>query len=298
MYRWAIWTIRKGECQRIELLNCGAWEDSWESLINQGDQTSQSESKSTSDHCCLSWGMYWGVQEERKDTSTAKVPNHSSSKQIVCSSTPGGSSERLKALCTLGPPIHALHSPQQHWRPRKGHSGPLRRDMAQGSTGPTTTYQVGLERTEQEYVAESWWLGCGNKREPALHEVPHPKVPWRRSPVISLSEIGWKESISLPLIISLNEVVVKFVGHHKLIYGLDHLPVAILVAASPQLQSCSSGGYWQSCVLLGQGQRPCKASHKTPCPCQDGWYRAVHVNWGGWFREHPWNLMSANFFPY
>ena len=60
MYRCAIWTIRKGECQRTELLNFGAWEDSWESLIQQGDQTSQSERKSTSDHCCLSWGIYWG----------------------------------------------------------------------------------------------------------------------------------------------------------------------------------------------------------------------------------------------
>ena len=43
-----------------------------------------------------------GLQVERMDAFTAKVPNHSSSKQIVCSSTPGGSSERLKALCTLG----------------------------------------------------------------------------------------------------------------------------------------------------------------------------------------------------
>ena len=96
-----------------------------------------------------------GLQVERTDASTSKVPNHGSSKQIVCSSTPGGSSERLKALCTLGPPIHALHSPQQHWRPRKGHCVPWRRRMAQGSTG-AITYQVGLERTEQAYVAETW----------------------------------------------------------------------------------------------------------------------------------------------
>ena len=96
-----------------------------------------------------------GLKVERMDVSTAKVPNHGSSKQIVCSSTPGGSSERLKALCTLGSPIHALHSPQQHWRPRKGDSGPWRRGMAQGSTG-ANAYQVGLEGTEQAYVAESW----------------------------------------------------------------------------------------------------------------------------------------------
>ena len=96
-----------------------------------------------------------GLQVERTDASTEKVPNHGRYKQIVCSSTPGGSSERLKALCTLGPLIHALHSPQQHWRPRKGHSGLWRRGMAQGSTG-AITYQVELERTEQAYVAESW----------------------------------------------------------------------------------------------------------------------------------------------
>ena len=96
-----------------------------------------------------------GLQVERMDSSTTEEPNHGSSKQIVCSSTPGGSSERLKALCTLGPLIHALHSPQEHWRPRKGNSGSWSRGMAQGSPG-VTTYQVGLERTEQAYVAESW----------------------------------------------------------------------------------------------------------------------------------------------
>ena len=42
-----------------------------------------------------------GLQVERMDASTAKLPHHVSSKQIVCGSTPGGSSERLKALCNL-----------------------------------------------------------------------------------------------------------------------------------------------------------------------------------------------------
>ena len=95
------------------------------------------------------------LQMGRTDASTAKVPNHGSSKQIVCSSTPGRSSERLNSLHTLGPLVQALHTPQQHWRPRKGHSGPWRRGMAQGSTG-ANAYQVGLEGTEQAYVAESW----------------------------------------------------------------------------------------------------------------------------------------------
>ena len=36
------WTIKKTECRRIEPSNCGAGEDSWKSLGQQGDQTSQS----------------------------------------------------------------------------------------------------------------------------------------------------------------------------------------------------------------------------------------------------------------
>ena len=51
-----------------------------------------------------------GCPVERTDASTAKVPNHGSPKQIVCSSTPGGSSERLNSLRTLGPLLHALHT--------------------------------------------------------------------------------------------------------------------------------------------------------------------------------------------
>ena len=117
-----------------------------------------------------------GLQVERMDASTAKVPNLGSFKQWAFIPTSGGSSEWLKALCNLGPLIHALHSPQQHWRPRKGHSGPWRGGVAEGPTG-AITYQVGLERKEQAYVAESWWLWCGNKRAPALHELPHPNSP-------------------------------------------------------------------------------------------------------------------------
>ena len=60
--------------------------------------------------------------------------------------------------------------------------------------------------------------------------------------MISSSEMGQRESISLPLIIPLNEDVVELVGHHKLFHGLDYLPVTFLGAVSPQLQSCSSGG--------------------------------------------------------
>ena len=53
--------------------------------------------------------------------------------------------------------------------------------------------------------------------------------------------MGQRETISLPLMLPLNEEVVELVGHHKLFHGLEYLPVAILEAASPQLQSCSSG---------------------------------------------------------
>ena len=96
-------------------------------------------------------------------------------------------------------------------------------------------------------------------------------------------------------IVPLNEEVVELVGHHKLFHGLDYLPVTFFGSASPQLQAYSSGGNWQSCVLLSQGQWPCKANHSTPWPWQDGLSRTVHMIWGGPFREHPWTLMSSIF---
>ena len=42
MYGCESWTIKKAKCQRIDTLNCGVGEDSWESLGQQGDPTSQS----------------------------------------------------------------------------------------------------------------------------------------------------------------------------------------------------------------------------------------------------------------
>ena len=38
MYGCKSWTIKKGAWQRINALNCGAGEDSWESLGQQGDK--------------------------------------------------------------------------------------------------------------------------------------------------------------------------------------------------------------------------------------------------------------------
>ena len=47
MYGWENWTVKKAECQELMPSNCGAREDSWESLGQQGDQTNQSQGKST-----------------------------------------------------------------------------------------------------------------------------------------------------------------------------------------------------------------------------------------------------------
>ena len=46
MYGCESWTIKKAEHWRIDALNCGAGEDSWESLVLQGDPTCQSSRKS------------------------------------------------------------------------------------------------------------------------------------------------------------------------------------------------------------------------------------------------------------
>ena len=53
MYGCESWTIKKGECQRsVMVLNCGVGEDSWGSLGQHGDQTSQSLRKSIFNiHC-------------------------------------------------------------------------------------------------------------------------------------------------------------------------------------------------------------------------------------------------------
>ena len=84
-----------------------------------------------------------------------KLPNHGSSKQIVCSSTPGGRSERLKALCTLAPPDTCVAISPAALEAKEGAFLALEEEDGSGIHG-ATTYQVGLERTEQAYVAESW----------------------------------------------------------------------------------------------------------------------------------------------
>ena len=41
MYSFESWTVKKAKSRRIDASNCGAGEDSWKSLWQQGDQTSQ-----------------------------------------------------------------------------------------------------------------------------------------------------------------------------------------------------------------------------------------------------------------
>ena len=59
MYRCESWTIKKAECWRMMLLNCGAGEDTWESLGLQGDQISQSWGKSTLNSYWKDWCWSW-----------------------------------------------------------------------------------------------------------------------------------------------------------------------------------------------------------------------------------------------
>ena len=59
MYGCESWTIKKAQCQRIDVLNCGVGEDSWESLGLLGDQTSQSSKKSILNIHWKAWYWSW-----------------------------------------------------------------------------------------------------------------------------------------------------------------------------------------------------------------------------------------------
>ena len=52
MYGCESWTVKKAEHQELMLLNCGAGEDSWESLGLKGDPTSPSYRRSV-------LGVHW-----------------------------------------------------------------------------------------------------------------------------------------------------------------------------------------------------------------------------------------------
>ena len=58
------WTIKKGECQRIDAFELWCWrrflrEDSWESFVEQGAWTSKSYSKSTLNTHWKDWCWSW-----------------------------------------------------------------------------------------------------------------------------------------------------------------------------------------------------------------------------------------------
>ena len=59
MYGCESWTIKKAEHKELMLLNCGAGEDSWESLGLQGGQTSQSQRKSVLHIHWKDWCWSW-----------------------------------------------------------------------------------------------------------------------------------------------------------------------------------------------------------------------------------------------
>ena len=59
MYGCESWTIKTAECWRIDALNCGASEYSWESLGLQGDPTSPSQRRSVLGVHWKDWYWSW-----------------------------------------------------------------------------------------------------------------------------------------------------------------------------------------------------------------------------------------------
>ena len=59
MYRCESWTVKKAEHLRIDALNCGVGEDSWESLGLQGDPTSSSYRRSVLNIHWKDWCWSW-----------------------------------------------------------------------------------------------------------------------------------------------------------------------------------------------------------------------------------------------
>ena len=59
LYRCESWTIRRLSVEELMLLNCGVGEDSWESLGQQGDQTSHSWRKTVLNIHWKDWCWSW-----------------------------------------------------------------------------------------------------------------------------------------------------------------------------------------------------------------------------------------------
>ena len=68
MYGYETWTIKTAEHQRIDVLNCGIGEDSWESLRQQGDPTSWSQRKSLEGVMLKLKLQYFGHLIQRTDS--------------------------------------------------------------------------------------------------------------------------------------------------------------------------------------------------------------------------------------
>ena len=61
MYGCESWTIKKAECWRMMLLNCGIGKDSWASLALQGDSTSPSKRRSVLSVHWKDWCWSWNA---------------------------------------------------------------------------------------------------------------------------------------------------------------------------------------------------------------------------------------------
>ena len=73
MYGCERWTIKKAECQRINALNCGVGEDSWESLGLKGDPTILSERRSV---LAVHWkDWFWSWNTNTLATWCKKLPH-------------------------------------------------------------------------------------------------------------------------------------------------------------------------------------------------------------------------------
>ena len=76
MYGYESWTIKKAEHWRIDLFEQWCWRNFWESLGLQGDQTSQSQRKSTMNIHWKDWCWSWrsNTSPDVKNWLTGKDP--------------------------------------------------------------------------------------------------------------------------------------------------------------------------------------------------------------------------------
>ena len=78
MYRCKSWTVRRLSTKELMLSNCGAGEDSYKSLGQQGDQISQFQRKSTLNIHWKNWCWSWSSNTwppDAKSKLTGKDPD-------------------------------------------------------------------------------------------------------------------------------------------------------------------------------------------------------------------------------